>query len=56
MAGWNEAFPYVINYPPRDEVVSWCDHTFGAGEWQYFNSEFRFQSTDHVAVFTLKWL
>lgn len=56
MAGWNEAYPYVIQAPPFPIVMDWCDEAFGKGEWQYFNSEFRFQTEQDFMLFKLKWL
>ncbi len=62
MAGWNEEFPYAVQYPRTAKwydndwrvISSWCERTI-SGEWEYFNSEFRFSTERAKMLFMLKW-
>lgn len=65
MTGWNEAYPYVVNTSNIVKhtkvtnelwvnVYSWLDQTL-PGEWEYFNSEFRFSTERAKMLFMLKW-
>lgn len=62
MAGMNEAYPYSLPYPRTAkwydgdwrELSDWCEQTI-SGEWEYFNSEFRFATERAKMLFMLKW-
>ncbi len=65
MTGWNEAFPFACSRSRLEkasaeaiwyDVCDWCDQTFGSGEWEYFNNEYRFKTESALMLFTLKWL
>lgn len=58
----NEYYPYKLPYPRTaawysgtwQELSSWCDQTI-PGEWEYFNSEFRFSTERAKMLFMLRW-
>ncbi len=63
MAGWADSYPLAVYWPRTAnwytedwrEMSSWCDATFGPGEWEYFNTEFRFKNQEQVNWFVLRW-
>ena len=63
MTGWNDYYPYRVanrdvsalpKNDPRYNVYKWCDDHL-PGEWEYFNSEFRFATERAKMLFLLRW-
>lgn len=61
MTGWNDAYPYTVNQWATKplggswrDVTDWLDRTV-PGEWEYFNSEFRFRTERAKMLFLLRW-
>jgi hypothetical protein len=38
------------------EISTWCNRTFGAGNWDYFYDGFVFEKESDYMLFKLKWL
>lgn len=62
MAGMNELYPYRVDFPRTAKwydgdwakFSDWCEQSI-SGEWEYFNSEFRFATERAKMLFVLKW-
>lgn len=37
------------------QISTWCNKTFGAGNWDYFYNEFAFEHERDFMLFKLKW-
>lgn len=66
MAGMNEMYPYRVQVLRTSDwydsggtwykLSTWCDRTFGKGRrWEFFNSEFCFETEQDMMLFKLKW-
>jgi hypothetical protein len=67
----NAVYPYRIEYERTAnwwankatgedgdwaKISNWCNECIGAGNWEYYNSEFVFSDEKHYMLFKLRWL
>ena len=56
-------YPYRVEYRKTEDwwdghwdmLSTWCDDTFGPGNWNYYFDGFVFTEQAHQMLFKLKW-
>lgn len=61
----NTVYPYKVSFPRTGDwysnegtwyrISTWCNTTFGRGNWEYYNNSFVFSEERDFMLFKLKW-
>lgn len=61
----NTVYPFRITFPRTGDwydsggtwyrVSTWCNSTFGEGNWNYYGGDFVFEKERDFLLFKLKW-